>query len=207
VISEANAGLIDRGNGLIYDNVQDITWLQDANFAKTSGYAYEGEMSWFESLKWADELIYAGYDDWRLFDAAPEDTNCSEISAFHDDTQYGYNCTTNELGHLFYNEFGLTKEQSILDARGDTEFDLFVNVVDYAYWTGTDYNPTSAYAMLFATSGGYQSFYRKHRRTTAWAVRDGDVATVVAKVPEPTSIGFFALGLVCLVSRRCKKQA
>ena len=34
----ANAALYDRGNGLIYDDVLDITWLQDANYAKTSGY-------------------------------------------------------------------------------------------------------------------------------------------------------------------------
>ena len=29
----ANAALYDRGNGLIYDDVLDITWLQDANYA------------------------------------------------------------------------------------------------------------------------------------------------------------------------------
>lgn len=34
----AGAGLIDRGGGLIYDDVLDITWLQDANYALTSGY-------------------------------------------------------------------------------------------------------------------------------------------------------------------------
>ena len=28
-----NAALYDRGNGLIYDDVLDITWLQDANYA------------------------------------------------------------------------------------------------------------------------------------------------------------------------------
>ncbi|NNF16437.1 MAG: hypothetical protein HKN70_06795 [Gammaproteobacteria bacterium] len=31
------AALHDRGNGLIYDDVLDITWLQDANYALTSG--------------------------------------------------------------------------------------------------------------------------------------------------------------------------
>ncbi|MCP4407494.1 MAG: DUF1566 domain-containing protein, partial [Gammaproteobacteria bacterium] len=33
------ATLIDRGGGLIYDDVLNITWLQDANYAETSGYA------------------------------------------------------------------------------------------------------------------------------------------------------------------------
>ena len=27
----AQATLVDRGNGMIYDNVLDVTWLQDAN--------------------------------------------------------------------------------------------------------------------------------------------------------------------------------
>jgi hypothetical protein len=34
----AQAGLIDRGNGMVYDNWLDITWLTDANYAKTSGH-------------------------------------------------------------------------------------------------------------------------------------------------------------------------
>ena len=31
----ATATLIDRGNGLIFDNVLNITWLQNANYAAT----------------------------------------------------------------------------------------------------------------------------------------------------------------------------
>ena len=38
-----SATLIDRGNGLIYDDAQNITWLQDANYAFTSGYASANE--------------------------------------------------------------------------------------------------------------------------------------------------------------------
>ena len=42
----AQSTLIDRGGGLIYDTVFDITWLQDANYAKTSGPEdYNGRMT------------------------------------------------------------------------------------------------------------------------------------------------------------------
>ena len=34
----ANGELINRGGGLIYDTDLDVTWLQDANYAMTSGY-------------------------------------------------------------------------------------------------------------------------------------------------------------------------
>lgn len=29
--SSANAALVDRGGGLIYDTILNVTWLQDAN--------------------------------------------------------------------------------------------------------------------------------------------------------------------------------
>ena len=34
----SNATLIVRAGGLVYDDVLDITWLQDANYAQTTGY-------------------------------------------------------------------------------------------------------------------------------------------------------------------------
>jgi hypothetical protein len=71
----ANARLIDRGGGLIYDDVLDITWLQDANYAYTSGYVQSpsnGYMFWEDAKAWADGLAYydsvrdVTWDDWRL---------------------------------------------------------------------------------------------------------------------------------------------
>jgi hypothetical protein len=45
VSSITYAALWDRGGGLIYDDVLNITWLQDANYAKTSGYDADGRMT------------------------------------------------------------------------------------------------------------------------------------------------------------------
>ncbi len=56
--SGVSATLIDRGNRLIYDDVLDITWLQDANL--------DGSKNWDDAVDWADSLVYEGYDDWRL---------------------------------------------------------------------------------------------------------------------------------------------
>ncbi len=38
----AQAGLIDRGGGMIYDTTQNITWLADWNYAQTSGWDADG---------------------------------------------------------------------------------------------------------------------------------------------------------------------
>jgi hypothetical protein len=72
----AEAVLIDRGGGMIYSTELNVTWLQDANFAHTSGYApamaTDGQMTWNDANTWAQNLLYGGYDDWRLptFDPA-----------------------------------------------------------------------------------------------------------------------------------------
>jgi len=38
----AQAALFDRGGGLIYDDVLDITWLQDANLAASNTFGVGG---------------------------------------------------------------------------------------------------------------------------------------------------------------------
>ena len=97
--SAAHATLIDRGGGLIYDDVLDITWLQDTKFAAsntfglatgtnlgthpsdTSGFQgfinADGTMNWPGVLFWIDAMNadggtgYLGFSDWRLPTAAP----------------------------------------------------------------------------------------------------------------------------------------
>ena len=54
----AHATLIDRGGGLIYDDVLDITWLQDASLG--------GKLNWNDAVAWADTFMFGGFDDWRL---------------------------------------------------------------------------------------------------------------------------------------------
>ena len=66
LISPAQPELLARGNGMIDDTVLDITWLQDANYAFTSGNDDDGNMTWYEAVAWADQLVYEGFDDWRL---------------------------------------------------------------------------------------------------------------------------------------------
>ena len=48
---------VDNGNGTITDQATGLMWMQ-----KDSGKA----MSWEQALEFAENLLYAGYDDWRL---------------------------------------------------------------------------------------------------------------------------------------------
>ncbi len=83
MLSTVNAALYDRGNGMIYDSEQNLTWLQDANYVVTSGYAAanavfvsgnksrnnvltDGRMGWDAAQTWVSGLTVGGFNDWRL---------------------------------------------------------------------------------------------------------------------------------------------
>jgi hypothetical protein len=54
----AQAALFDRGGGMIYDDVSNITWLKNWNV--------NGRMTFTEADTWANTLDYGGGTDWRL---------------------------------------------------------------------------------------------------------------------------------------------
>ena len=189
----ANAALYDRGNGLIYDDVLDITWLQDGNYAKTSGYDSDGLMTWSNAKTWAAQLEYGGYDDWRLASAGNPPTT-------------GYNATSGELGYMFYNNLGNTAHTSILshinftDATPGGGTESFLNVQSAIYWLGEEYAPDTDRAWAFITSNGYQFGPLRSNGLSSWAVRAGDVS----EVPVPAAAWLFGTALLGLagVKRR-----
>lgn len=84
--------LIDRGNGLLYDVERNITWLQDANYAKTVGRTPDGQMTWFDAMAWVAGLRYRGITGWRLPDGRGLDGSGPRLAE---------NCADGEIGHLF----------------------------------------------------------------------------------------------------------
>jgi len=219
----ANALLIDRGGGLIYDDVLDITWLQDANYAFSSGYAAanavdngssatnniftDGRMGWDAANTWADGLSYydsvrgVTYDDWRLPDTLQPDPSCGlsfDAGVPYGVQSYGYNCTGSEMGYLFYTDLGGSAGSSIASVH-NANYDLFSNVQSHLYRSGLEYAASPSYAWHFYFGDGSQGGTRKDFEVFAWAVRPGDVA---ATVPAPGTLVLMALGLAGLRSVR-----
>lgn len=64
--ASAHGALYDRGNGMIHDSGANLTWLQDMNYAKSSGYSATGLMNWSEAALWTTGLNVGGYNDWHL---------------------------------------------------------------------------------------------------------------------------------------------
>ncbi len=128
--SLANAALWDRGNGLIYDDVLNITWMQDASYYTTLKYGgLEGgsggtgglaeNINWYAAKNWVDNLVYAGYSGWRLPRTLP--LNGVEYTGvlypdYKGQADAGWNIsapgtlyagsTASEMAYMFHNNLG-----------------------------------------------------------------------------------------------------
>ncbi len=212
----AQATLYDRGNGMIYDSVLDITWLQDANYAKTSGYDSDGLMTWDAANTWAQGLNYGGYNDWRLPNVKPiNGINLQNNFSYDGTTDQGYNFTStkSEMGYMFYINLGNTgwfdtsgaqTGCSFTSPRCLTNTGLFNNLeADHRYWSSEEYAPNHNFAWGFLYSDGYKGISEKSDPGHAWAVRDGDVNPV----PVPAAFWLFGTGLLALGGRKWRTNS
>ena len=196
------ATLIDNGGGLIYDTDFDITWLQDANYAKTTNYSAAdtyGRMTFTDANTWAANLVIGSTSGWRLPTAFNQDGSGPD---------QGNNVTGSELGHLWYTELNNT-------AGALTNTGPFLNIPTSGmpnpnYLTSTVYAPLGGdWAYFFALNngnsaaaffGGGNDAYKGY----GWAVHDGNVGS---PVPLPGAVWLLGSGLLGLVGlRRFRKS-
>ncbi|MCX5807742.1 MAG: hypothetical protein NT010_17005 [Proteobacteria bacterium] len=221
----AHAALHDRGRGLIYDDVLNITWLQDADYAMTTSYATgDGCMMWSYAKEWVDNLVYAGYSGWRLPRTLPldgvqySDTGYIYLNGRGD---YAFNIsapgtpyagsTASELAYMFYNNLGNNAFFDIYGySRAVGDYGLihtgqFTNfgpdIKNVWYWSeSNDSNAVTGWTFYLSIGlqapGHSGEFYNNGY---AWAVHDGDIG---APVPIPGAILLFAPGLAGLAAIR-----
>jgi hypothetical protein len=214
----AQAALHDRGSGLIYDDVLNLTWLQDANYAKTRGYDADGLMNWSTATTWADTLVYhdsvrnVDYSDWRL--PTMIDTGTSGCNFAYSGTDCGYNVdtATSEMANLYFVSLGNQSYYTTTGANSGAydgganpnstldNVGPFINLQSYVYWSGLEFAPNTGSAWFFYTFNGYQYANYKDYDFYAWAVRPGDVVAV----PEADTWAMLlaGLGLVGVAARR-----
>lgn len=123
----AQAALYDRGGGLLYDDVLDVTWLQDANYVQTQFKAgdgttgdSDGRLTWDNAVAWVNDLNYydsvrgVSYDDWRLPGMLDTGNPGCDFAVAGSDC--GYNVQTldastgtvySELAYMYYVNLGL----------------------------------------------------------------------------------------------------
>jgi hypothetical protein len=178
--SVADAALVSRLDGqALYDTDLDITWLADAN---------ANGLTWLQANAWAAGVTVGG-SGWRLPTA---DTSCG----------FAYNCTSGEMGHLFYNELGGVAH-SLISTTHNANYDLFKNLQSSLYWTTTEYAPPSTNAWIFYFSDGFQYAGDKGYALNALAVHSGDITAV----PEPAAVWLFGTSLLGLIGVARRKAA
>ncbi len=230
----ANAALVDRGGGLIYDTDLNVTWLQDANYSKTSSYDADGLMNWNEAMTWAANLSYydsvrnVTYTDWRLPNVSPINGGAFNYSAtysYNGSTDNGYNIsaqgtayaggTGSEMAHLFYNSLN---NKSPCDPATSTASSCagpqagwglantspFNNLQADKYWSGNEYAPDTYNAWVFYFDSGVQNYYNA-KNNSLYALAIRPGD--VSAVPVPAAFWLFGSGLLGLVGMARRKKA
>jgi hypothetical protein len=186
----AEAALVERlGGKAIYDDVADLTWLQDANYAQTSGYDADGRMTWGRANLWAGRLNIDGVTGWRL----PGGPMLG--------SQGSYNQTASEMGNLFYTVLGGTAGTSI-NTTHNANYDFFKNLQPSS-WSSVE---AGSYAWRFSFGNGMQGTFDKTANLWALAVRSGDVGA--SPVPVPGALVLMGPALLGLLGvKRSRRRA
>ncbi|MDO8845117.1 DUF1566 domain-containing protein [Methylicorpusculum sp.] len=221
----AQATLHDRGNGLVYDDVLNVTWLQNANLAATESFGVgginalgldNGSMHWETANTWINAMnAYAngsgwlGYNDWRLPTISPVNGMTFNLSISVDgSTDIGYNITSSnsELAYMFnmnLNNVGQYDTSGGLIGcwpiclQNTGPFENLQAGSPWFYWSGVEYmlEPYADSAWGFITHGYYQGLDNKAQKGYVWPVRPGDVTVI----PIPGAIWLFGTGLLGLL--------
>jgi hypothetical protein len=139
----------------IYDWHQDITWMQDANIAQTSGYDADGKLSYDDSLTFISLLNYLdayGVSTWRLPKMNYINNNGTGTQGLCD-TDKGNNVdpASGEMAFMFYETLGLnayyepctTIDQTPHGVTYQGPFININNVESDGYWYEDVYTGTS----------------------------------------------------------------
>ena len=119
---------LDNGDGTITDTATGLMWMKYDSGYFNSVAAGDGGLDWEQALNWAEDLDYAGYDDWTLPDA-------KQLQSIVDYSRSPDTTASAAVSSVF-------QATKITNIMGES---------DYAsYWTGTthqDGRPVGGYAV------------------------------------------------------------
>lgn len=200
----AHAKLVDRGNGLVYDNVLDVTWLQNADLAATAGFGVAGiSADGVMRLAPANAYIaalnaahYKGFSDWRL-PLLKIDAHGLPDVPISCEFETESTCRSNELGYMYYHNLG---GSSIGSGEVGTKIIDGVTLLNIrpSYWSGdlADLG-THLAPWYFQFTFGHADIALVDISNWVWPVRSGDV---FGMVPEPNSALTLSCGVLIMIS-------
>src|ERR1035441_5255062 len=166
----ASGTLVLSADGLtVYDTVNGVTWLADANFASSNRFGLPlcsgsgsgvricvnpgGSMNYQAAAVWVQAMNaanYLGRDDWQLPTTPTIDKNCGKTGPTGD--SFGFGCSAGALDYL-YNTLGLTSPSTTVPIPANT-VGPFSNIQPYLYWSQSSAGPTAG-NMTFSFATGW----------------------------------------------------
>ena len=204
-----------------YDTDLNVTWLADANYAKTSGYDLDGRMEWAQANVWVAALSFTDgvnvYDNWRLPSVKPINGvsfNYDFSGAYNGVADAGYNISApgtayaggigSEMAHLYYNTLnnkGYCPVSPNCAPAPQPGWGLintapFSNLQAGVYWSGTEYGALNlpGRSWNFYFNYGIQDAAPQYNYLYALAVSEGDIGVAMA-VPEVDTWAMLLAGL------------
>ena len=131
---------VDNGNNTVTDKSTGLMWIKFDSGNETfalllSNYTKsDGSLNWKEALNFAENLSFAGYDDWRL-------PNAKELHSILDYSRSPDATNSAAINPIF-------ETSSIINEDGEDDFP--------AFWASTTFNPGwDAIVIFFGRALGY----------------------------------------------------
>jgi hypothetical protein len=172
--------------GLIYEDDQNLIWLDYTKPQEPFGVGWFGMVKWAAGLNYSGVLTYkfnpgvtvAWLGTWRL----PLTVDGGRTFGYDGTTTAGFNITTSEMGHLFYKSLG---NLAYYDTKGNVQAGWaglknkgpFVNLLPNSYMSGTEYEAYPMHAWDFNMYFGSQGnmWFKPNFMCEALAVRPARV--------------------------------
>jgi PEP-CTERM motif len=209
-------GNLANGFEAFYDTELNITWLADANYAKSTGFDANGQMNWNAAMSWVSGLNVSGVTGWRLpsmLDTGTPGCNFSSSGGadcgYFVQTKLG-STVYSELAYMFYVSLGHISGSG-LENSGPFKNLSLVGDGARVFWTNVEDQTQSSKAWVFSMTGTQREQSVANKISTigssgeyfSWAVHDGDIG-VASSVPEPEAwaLAMAGLGIAALIWRR-----
>ena len=191
VSGSAQAQLLGEGT-VVYDDILDITWLQNANLAQSMNFGLkginpDGSMSWTAAQTWIaalNAMNYGGSNQWTLPKTVHPDKTCDQGPGSTDKevdasvkAAFGYSCTGSQLGFLYYQRLGGV-EGSTIELTHNSSYGKFSNFQPYLYWSGSIWPRVANSYFSFSFGNGWQGTNIQTNALYVIAVHPGPVGIV-----------------------------